>query len=68
MKLLWVPQREGVKELEIQRRGRRNRAQVKLDRTVGTRRDSEGQTQAAAVLGTSKNRDPWYLVLIDLLV
>ena len=51
MKLLWVPQREGVKELEIQRRGRRNRAQVKLDRTVGTRRDSEGQSPGRRCAG-----------------
>ena len=27
-----------------------------------------GKAQAAAVLGTSKNRDPWYPVFTDLLV
>ena len=51
MKLLWVPQREGVKGLEIQRRGRRNRAQVKLDRTVGARRDGEGQSPGSRCAG-----------------
>lgn len=51
MKLLWVPQREGVKGLEIQRRGRRNRAQVKLDRTVGARRDGEGQSPGSHCAG-----------------
>ena len=51
VKLLWVPQREGVKGLEIQRRGRRNRVQVKLDRTVGARRDSEGQSPGSCYAG-----------------
>ena len=51
LKLLWVPQGEGVKGLEIQRRGRRKRVQVKLDRTVGARRDSEGQSPGSRCAG-----------------
>lgn len=51
VKLLWVPQREGVKGLEIQRRGRRNRVQSNWTGQWEPEGTVRGKAQAATLLG-----------------